>query len=203
MKLVFIFFLSVILVTLSGCSPHRLDSVSRSDEVWNEDFNDELREMGETGQTYHTTSENGTTDRGRQFFIQHKPQIKTVQLWLESGKVITGKIKDYLASVMPGADTERDQTLPRGKLIGRWYGLDRRHEGAIVVIFQNDGRFSWQAPEETRTGVFEVDGSVSPHRITLIPATPPETQTTSFEFINDKAILFKCKDRDIILFKEG
>ncbi len=201
MKSVFIISMLVVLFLPLGCTEQRLKSISKSEDVWDENFKEELKGMTETGQTYQGHTDDRNSDEGLMFFNRHKPQIKTAQLWLESGKVITTKIKDYLSSFMPDTD---DTELPaREKIIGRWYGLDRGHEEAIVFIFETNGHFLWQAQGETKSGTYQVDHSEAPYRIILLAADNPTQYTTSFEFINNNALLFKGKDRDIILFKNS
>ena len=201
MKSIFLSSIIMIFLLQVGCTEHRVKSVSKSEDNWDENFNEELRGMTETGQTYHTSTTSGQADDGLMFFNQHKPQIKTVQLWLESGKVITDKIKEYLKSFMPDSD---DTKTPAGqRILGRWYGLDRGHEEAVIFTFDANGRFSWQSEGKTTDGTYEIDNSDTPHHIIFLVSKSSAKDIKAFEFINDNALLLKGDDRDIILFKNS
>ncbi len=69
------FLLSILMVFLLqvGCTEQRLKSVSKSEDVWDENFKEELRGMTETGQTYSANS--GYTDDGLMFFNQHSKNL--------------------------------------------------------------------------------------------------------------------------------
>lgn len=193
--------LMVLTLCLTGCAEQRLKSAAAIDEAWDEDLNREAKKIAVAGQCGMGITQD--TQDGTLFFNERKPQIKTVQLWLESGKVLSSKIKAYLDTILPASDTSHQDTSPARALAGRWYGLDRKHEGAIIFTFDPTGRFTWTGPDLARSGTFEIDHSVFPHRITLLSTDLPRALTTSFEFVNENALILKGKERDVVLFKKG
>ena len=195
----------LMMVCLLGCAEQRLKSASIFEDTWDENLNQEAKDIGSPGKSYPGHGGiigDPIPDDGSQFFNQRKPQIKTAQIWLESGKVISDKMKAYLDSILPGSNKEKGLP-PARKLVGSWYGLDRTHEGAIVFTFDTRGRFTWKGPDRASSGTYEIDQTVTPHRITLLAADLPDGFSTSFEFINDNALIFKGQDRDVVLFKKG
>ncbi|HCY86304.1 MAG TPA: hypothetical protein DHV36_14310 [Desulfobacteraceae bacterium] len=188
-----------LVICLFGCAEQRLQSASIFDDnTWDENINQEAKDIAAPGHGGMTKDQ----EDGTQFFNQRKPQIKTVQIWLESGKVLSDKMKNYLDTIIPGSD--KTETLsPARKLVGSWYGLDRKHEGAIVFTFDIRGRFTWKGPDRNSQGTYQIDQTVMPYRITLLAADLPDGFSTTFEFINDNALIFKGEGRDVVLFKKG
>ena len=205
MKQIHLKYLAItLMLLLFGCAEQRLNSGSIVDEAWDESLNQEAKEIAAAGRPYATPGRReceGCGDDGTRFFNQRKPQIKTVQIWLESGKVLSARVKNYLDSIMPGSDGDSNLSVIQ-KLAGIWYGLDRKHEGAIVFTFDLAGRFTWERPDRATSGTFEIDHSVSPHRITLTAGDLPGGYATEFEFINDNAMILKGRYRDVVLFKK-
>ncbi|WDP88885.1 MAG: hypothetical protein HUN04_03690 [Desulfobacter sp.] len=175
----------------AGCTAATNQPAAKSEDVWNE----EIQEMADSGQTYKPAG-NGVV-----FFNKNKPRLKTVQIWLESGKTVSAKIKEYIAGIMPGKGASG--TSLAQKIAGRWYGLDTNHESAVVFTFEPDGRFVRQAGDEIETGRYEFEPAADPDSITFTPQALPGGRSRQFEFITDDALLFKGGHRDLILFKQS
>jgi len=185
--------LSGILFMGSGCTQTKKRPALKSEEVWK----DEIKEIAATGQAFHPPC----PDDGVMFFNKNKPRLKTVQLWLESGKAISETITAYVKSIMP--DDPDPAISPLSKITGEWYGLDQSHESAIIFTFEPDGRFSWLAGTDLKKGTYRLDPPAAPTRITLKSPALPGDYSTRFEFITDAALLLKGGNRDLILFKKG
>ena len=68
------------MICLTGCAEQRLRSAAIIDDAWDENLNQEAKEIAVTGQTYPGHSSPGIisdSEDGMLFFNKRKPQIKT------------------------------------------------------------------------------------------------------------------------------
>ena len=194
MKLILGLMLVMILSQFYGCVHSR---PALSEEAWNEDIHQDVKEMTADG----GVPELGDTENGLVFFNRSKPQLATVQIWLESSKVITSQIKRYLASFFDDGVSDNTDMAPVRRIVGQWYGLDRQHDAAIVFTFKADGRFIWESLGKTRRGTYEIRKNSAPDLVLLKTDKDDETQVI-FEFINDRALLLAHGDEKLIFLKK-
>ncbi len=195
-------FLSLLLgAFICGCTSSQTKVATSDPGPWNENVTEEVQDMTETGQAYRSAP--GNNDDNQVFFTRNKPQIETVQIWLESSKSITEKITEYIKEVWPDRGTTNSPAPPGKRLLGKWYGIDRILDAAIIFTFQDNGDFSLEAGGKINTGKYVVEENTSPCRIKFIDPTMPERYSTAFEFIDDYALILKEERRDLILFKRS
>ena len=182
-----------------GCAESRLKRAG-SEAAWNEDIQEDAKDLSTSGKGYLPYPEGQDAKNDLVFFNRSKPQLKTIQIWLESGTILTGQIKAYLASFFSNGVTDSPDIAPAQKLVGQWYGLDRKDDTALVFTFLKDGTFEWRSREVVINGTYTM-GPDNSLRMTPLKPEDKTNELISFEFVNDRALLFTHKEKTLILLK--
>lgn len=125
-----------------------------NDRPWNEAVHEDVKEWTACSGGAAQPGQENDEQADAAFFMQSKPRLSTVQIWLDSGKTVTDRIRAYLDACFDDSSTAQKTSPPASPLVGRWYGLDRVHDSAVVFVFRPSADFSWETRGRQITGTY-------------------------------------------------
>lgn len=195
-RVIGLFVCSIMVLAFTGCSELYWDSVVNKDKVWNEEFKEEIEDLADQNK-----SNQDPNRMDPQFFARNKPRLKTAQIMLDSGKLIT-KIKDYFKSIATEIVADSKELPPEKRLVGTWYGVDRGYDDALVFTFDENGRYYRKSRGHVKQGTYLVEPEGTPLHIRFRPEPGAEMVSAAFQFLDDKTLLFEAADRSVVLVRQ-